>query len=120
MANIQESYPAQTTGLGVAAKIAVQGNEGTSTKPGYNNVVLSVGGTNGAETFQLNPQIQDASGATYDPSTDTVFALTSVASSSPGALTLTSVAASVNGDAVYAGTITGGELQCSNGTNCLQ
>jgi len=108
MANIQESYPAQTTGLGVAAKIAVQGNLGTSTKPGYNNVTLSVGGTNGQTTFQLNPQIQDASGAAYDPSTDTVFAITSVANSSPGSLTLTSVAASVNGDAVYAGTITSG------------
>jgi len=108
MANIQESYPAQTTGLGVAAKIAVQGNLGTSTKPGYNNVTLSVGGTNGQTTFQLNPQIQDASGAAYDPSTDTVFAITSVANSSPGALTLTSVAASVNGDAVYSGTITSG------------
>lgn len=108
MANIQESYPTQTTGLGVAAKIAVQGNQGTSTKPGYNNVVLSVGGTNGQTTFQLNPQIQDASGATYDPSADTVFAITSVASPSPGPLTLTSVAASSNGTAVYAGTITGG------------
>jgi len=106
MSNIQESYPTQTTGLGVAAKIAVQGNLGTSTIPGKNNVVLSVGGANGQTSFQLNPQVQDASGAEYNPGT--AFVLTSVGTSSPGALTLSAVAASVNGTAVYTGTITSG------------
>src|SRR5208337_2818557 len=78
----------------------------TSTTPGYNDIVLSLSGTNGQTTFQLNPQIQDVAGNEIDPGTS--FVLTSVASSSPGALTLTSVAASVNGTAAYTGTITGG------------
>jgi hypothetical protein len=99
-------FPSPTTGLGVAAKIVVEGNEGSKTTPGYNNVVLSVSGTNGQTTFQLNPQLQDAAGNEITPGT--AFTLTSVASSSPGTLTLTAVAASVNGDAVYTGTITGG------------
>ena len=46
-----------TTGLGVAAKIAVPGNvqfqSAYSTVPGYNTVVLSLGGSQGPTTFQL-------------------------------------------------------------------
>lgn len=106
MANIQESYPTQTTGLGVAAKISVEGNQDASTTPGYNDVVLSLGGTNGQTTFQLNPQVQDVAGNEIDPGTS--FVLTAVAGSSPGPFTLTAVAASVNGTAVYTGTITSG------------
>jgi len=92
------SYPSPTTGLGVAAKIAVEGNQGSSTTPGYNDVILSVtGGTYDgvtyAETFQLNPNLEDAAGNEIDPGT--AFVLTSVASSS-------------GNTAVYTGTITGG------------
>ena len=87
------SYPSQTTGLGVAAKIAVAGNGGTSVVPGKNNVTLSVSGTGYATTFQLNPDIQDVSGAPYEAGT--VFTLSAVANSS-------------GGTAVYTGTITGG------------
>lgn len=98
--------PSPTTGLGVAAKIAVQGNQGTSTVLGKNNVVLSVSGANGQTTFQLNPQLEDVAGNQITPGT--AFTLTAVAASSPGPLTLTAVAASVNNAAVYTGTITGG------------
>lgn len=96
MANVQESYPPQTTGLGVAAKIAVLGNlAGGTTVPGYNDVWLSVTGAtyNGVtypETFQLNPQLQDAAG--NEVTFGTVFVLSSVASSS-------------GNTAVYTGTI---------------
>ncbi len=90
MSNIQESYPTQTTGLGVAAKIGVAGNNGTSETPGYNTVTLSVSATGHAATFQLNPQLQDVSGAEITPGTS--FAITSVASSS-------------GNTAVYTGTI---------------
>lgn len=100
------SYPNPTTGLGVAALITVQGNEGTKTTPGYNNVVLSVSGTNGATTFQLNPQLKDAAG--NEVNLGTAYTLTSVAGGSPGPLTLTAVATSANGVAAYTGTITGG------------
>jgi hypothetical protein len=55
------SYPSPTTGLGVAAKILVAGTENSGdTTPGYNDVVLSLSGDNGAESFQLDPQIVDA------------------------------------------------------------
>lgn len=101
------TYPSPTTGLGVAAKISVQGNQGTGTKPGYNQVTLSVSGANGPTSFQLNPQIEDAAGNIVDLS-PTALTLSAVASSSPGPLTLTAVAASSNGVAVYTGTITGG------------
>lgn len=93
------TYPAQTTGLGVAAKISVLGNlSGGSAKPGYNNVYLSLTGAtyNGVtypETFQLNPQLQDASGNEITPGT---------------AFVLTSVDAASGNTAVYHGTITGG------------
>jgi hypothetical protein len=106
MANIQESFPTQTTGLGVATQIIVEGNERTKTTPGYNNVHISLSGANGPTTFQLNPQVADVSGAPV--AIGTVFTLTAVAAPAPGPLTLTSVAASVNGQAVYTGTITGG------------
>ena len=106
MANVQESYPTQTTGLGVAAKIVVEGNLDTDTVPGYYDVVLSLSGTNGQTTFQLNPQITDVAGNPVG--TGIVFTLTAVAGGSPGPLTLTAVAAAVGGVAVYTGTITGG------------
>lgn len=105
------SFPAQTTGLGVAANIVVAGNvpETPTNKakvPGYNNVFLSLSGTDGPTTFQLNPDIVDASGATVNPGT--AYALSAVAASSPGVLTLSAAAAAVNGETVYTGTITGG------------
>jgi hypothetical protein len=110
MANVQESYPTQTTGLGVAAQIIVTGNEDAhpdDTTPGYNTVVLSLSGANGyPTTFQLNSVIADVSGAPVD--TGTALTLTSVAASAPGSLTLSAVAASASGVAVYTGTITGG------------
>jgi len=87
-----------TTGLGVAAKIAVAGNQVSSTVPGKNVVILSVSGAtyNGvtyASTFQLSPDIQDASGAHY--TAGTAFVLSAAATSS-------------GNTAVYTGTITGG------------
>jgi hypothetical protein len=99
-------YPSPTTGLAVAAKIVVEGNQGSNTTPGYNDVVLSVSGANGPSTFQLNPNLEDAAGNEITPGT--AFTLTAVAGGSPGPLTLTAVAASANGVAVYTGTITGG------------
>ena len=118
--------PSQTSGLGVAAKIGVAGNQGTSQVPGKNNVILSVSGATYnsvtyASTFQLNPQIQDVSGASITPGT--AFTLSAAANASGGtttytgtitgagtALTLSAVAASSStaGTAVYTGTITGG------------
>lgn len=57
-----------TTGLGVAAKIAVPGNvqfqSAYSTVPGYNTVVLSLGGSKGPTTFQLVPVLEDVAGST--------------------------------------------------------
>lgn len=103
------SFPAQTTGLGVAAKIAVAGNETPiSTKPGYNQVTLSLSGAHGfPETFQLNPIIEDASGSPITPGT--VFTLTAAGTAAAfSTLTLTAVATSSAGTAVYTGTITGG------------
>ena len=84
----------QTTGLGVAAKIAVPGNETpVSTIPGKNNVTMSLGGTNGPTTFQLNPTIEDVAGNPW--LAGPVFVLSQVASSS-------------GNTAVYTGVITGG------------
>jgi hypothetical protein len=101
---MSQSYPAPTTGLGIAAKIVSAGNVnsviGKGSVPGYNDVVLSLSGANGPTTFQLNPQIQDASGAEIDPGT--VLTLTAVAASSgPGILTVSAVAASSGAEAVY-------------------
>jgi hypothetical protein len=96
MANVQESYPTQTTGLGVAAKISVLGNlAGGTAVPGYNDIWLSVSGAtyNGVtypSTFQLNPQLQDVAG--NEITFGTSFVLSSVASSS-------------GNTAVYTGTI---------------
>lgn len=87
------SFPTPTTGLGVAAKIAVEGNGGSSTVPGLNNVTLSLSGTNYPETFQLNPSLEDAGGNEITPGTQ--FALTAAANAS-------------GGTTVYTGTITGG------------
>lgn len=85
----------QTTGLGVAAKIAVTGtiNPGVTT-PGKNGVILSLSSAGGnSATFQLNPVIEDAAGNVVDLGTS--FVLTAAASSS-------------GATAVYTGTITGG------------
>jgi hypothetical protein len=87
------SYPSQTTGLSVAAKIAVAGNGGTSVVPGKNNVTLSVSATGYASTFQLTPDIQDASGASWLGGT--VFTLSAAGNAS-------------GGSTIYTGTITGG------------
>lgn len=105
------SFPAQTTGLGVAAKILVAGNvpetpTNKATVPGYNDVFLSLSGADGPTTFQLDPKIVDASGNAITPGT--AFTLTAVAASVPGVLTLTAAAVAVNGETVYTGTITGG------------
>lgn len=88
------SYPAQTSGVGVAANIKVQGNETPlSTTPGKNNVTISLSGANSfPETFQLNAEIVDAAGT---PVPGTAFVLTAVANASAGV-------------AAYTGTITGG------------
>lgn len=107
-----------TTGLGVAAKIVVVGNEiPASTKPGYNNVTLSLSGANGfPTTFQLNPNIEDAAGNEITPGT--ALTLSAVAASSPGSFTLSAVAASgAAGTAVYTGTITGGGSNAFEGYN---
>lgn len=82
-----------TTGLGVAAKIAVAGNGGTSTVPGKNNVTLSVSSTGFTNTFQLNPVIQDVAGNSITPGT---------------AFTLSAAANASGGTTAYTGTITGG------------
>lgn len=69
------SYPAATSGVGVAAKIAVQGNETPlSNKPGYNQVTISLSGANGPENFQLDPVIEDAAGNPIVPGTSYVVA----------------------------------------------
>lgn len=85
--------PSPTSGLGVAAKIAVAGNGGSSVVPGYNNVTLSVSGTGHATTFQLTPDIQDAAGNHY--TAGTVFTLSAAGNAS-------------GGSTIYTGTITGG------------
>ncbi len=110
------SIPSQTTGLSVAAKIVVQGNQlPLSSKQGYNNVILSVSGANGfPTTFQLDPNIEDVAGNEYTQGTALV--LTAVAASAPGVFTLTAVAAAANGVAVYTGTITGGGSNAFEGT----
>jgi hypothetical protein len=97
-----------TTGLGVAAQITVPGNQvPISSTQGYNNVTLSLTGANGwPTTFQLNPNLEDAAGGEVTPGT--AYVLTSVATSTIPAFTLTAVAAASGGVAVYTGTITGG------------
>jgi len=107
------SFPAQTTGLGVAAKIAVAGNLSGNTKPGYNNLVLSVSGVNAPSTFQLNPQLEDVAG--NEVTAGTQFTLTAVANSSVAALVLTAAAAG----GVYTGTITGGGSNALAGTTFI-
>src|ERR1700677_1371832 len=101
------SFPAPTTGLGVAARILVAGNQevgvpsGKYEVPGYNNVVLSVSGANGPETFQLNPSVVDVSNTPI--ALGTKYTLASVAASTGGAgiLVASAVAASSDGEAVY-------------------
>jgi hypothetical protein len=89
------SYPAPTTGIGVAAKINVAGNgsapSGKQFVPGYNDVTLSLTGSGGfPETFQLNPEIVDVANTPVDPGT---------------AYVLTAAASSSGNTAVYTGTI---------------
>lgn len=91
-----------TTGLGVAANIIVEGNQGTRLTPGYNTVLLSLSGAGAPTTFQLDPNIVDAGGNEISPGT--AFTLSAVAGSTVGPLTLS--AAAING--AYTGTITGG------------
>jgi hypothetical protein len=101
------SFPAPTTGLGVAARLLVAGNQyigvpaGKTTVPGYNNVVLSLSGANGPETFQLSPSVVDVSNTPV--ALGTKYTLASVAASTGGAgiLTVSAVAASSDGEAVY-------------------
>lgn len=88
------SFPAATSGVGVAAKVIVPGNQTpASTVPGKNNVFLSLTGTVWPTSFQLNPAVVDAAGTPVVGGT---------------ALVLTAVASSGGGVAVYTGTITGG------------
>lgn len=90
------SYPSQTSGLGVAAKISVQGTETPlSSKPGYNQVTLSLSGANGVESFQLNPVIEDAGGNVITPGT--AFVVASVASSAAQFSETLSAAATASG-----------------------
>lgn len=88
------SFPAPTTGIGVAAKINVAGNvtapSGKAFVPGYNDVKLSLSGTVYPTTFQLNPEIVDVANTPVE--LGTVYVLASVASSS-------------GNTAVYTGTI---------------
>lgn len=101
------SFPSNTTGLGVAAKVLTTGNVNFgNTKPGKNNVVLSLSGTLYPTTFQLTPEIVDVANNPVAPGTALV--LTAVAADVLAPYTLTAVATSVNGYAVYTGTITGG------------
>ena len=100
------SFPAPTTGIGVAAKVLVAGNDyvgvpsGKQQVPGYNNVVLSLSGANGPTTFQLNPEITDVKGTPI--SAGTAYTLTAVAASSaPGILQVSAVANASDGEAVY-------------------
>ena len=100
------SFPAPTTGVGVAAKILVAGNQiigvpaGTALVPGHNNVVLSLSGLNGLTTFQLDPQVVDVKNNPVTPGTS--YTLSSVAASSgPGILVASAVAASSGNTAVY-------------------
>lgn len=88
------TYPSPTNGAGVAAKILVAGTEnGGNTDPGLNDVVLSLSGSNGATSFQLNPQLVDAGGTPV--ALGTQFVLSAAATAS-------------GGTTVYTGTITGG------------
>jgi hypothetical protein len=85
------TYPSPTSGVGVAAKILVAGTENNGdTTPGYNDVVLSLSGDNGVESFQLNPQVVDVDDTPIELGT---------------AYTLSAVASSSGNTAVYTGTI---------------
>lgn len=96
-----------TTGLGVANNILVADNT-----PGYpNQVVLSLSGNTWPTTYQLQPNIVDASGASI--ALGTAYTLSAVASATPVPYVLTAVAAATaniagSAQAVYTGTITGG------------
>lgn len=104
-----------TTGLGTPGLIAVAGNAGMLVPGGPprinpSDVVLSLTGANGyPTTFQLDPILQDVSGAPI--AVGTSFVLTAAAASTPVAYVLTAVAASSGVSpvtAVYTGTVTSG------------
>ena len=79
-----------TTGLGVAAKIAVAGNVNAGNYvPGYNDVFLSLSGNNGSKTFQLTPIIEDASGNELELGTD--FVLSAAGNASDGSTIYTGI-----------------------------
>lgn len=107
------SFPAATTGVGVAARILLPGNTSASLVPGKARLDLSLSGANGPTTFQLNPEIVDALNNVITPGT--AFTLTAVAGSSTTTLVLS--AAAVNG--VYTGTITGGGSNGLAGTTFI-
>lgn len=110
-----------TTGLGVAAKILVAGNDGKPNTKVPAVVHLSLSGASGyPTTFQLDPSLVDVANTPIAPST-TVLTLSAVAASTPGVITLTAVgvvdpgvltlsaaATASGGTTVYTGTITGG------------
>jgi hypothetical protein len=107
------SFPAQTTGVGVAAKIIVAGNvaapAGKFQVPGYNNLFLSLSGTANPfpTSFQLNPEVVDVKN--NGVSLGTAYTVTAVAAAVPGPLTLSAAAVSVAGAQVLTGTFaTGG------------
>jgi len=80
----------QTTGLGVAAKIAVAGNVNAGNMvPGYNDVILSKSGTVYPETFQLTPILEDASGNELELGTD--FVLSAAGNASDGSTIYTGI-----------------------------
>lgn len=101
-----------TTGLGTPTQIAVAGNAGPGGVPRVHptEVVLSLTGAYGyPTTFQLDPILEDVSGAPIAAGTS--FVLTAAAAETPAAYTLTAVAASSGVSpvtAVYTGTITSG------------
>lgn len=108
-----------TTGLGTPTQLVVAGND--VNVHGSQKVVLSLTSAGWPTTFQLEPLIQDAGG--NELAAGTAFTLTSVASASPGSLTLSAVAAptSTGGvtTAVYTGTITGGGSNALAGATFL-
>ncbi len=95
-------YPLPTSGSGIPARIKIAGTENAGdTTPGYNDIVLSMSGSDGnPETFQLSPIIVDALGVPLALGTQ---------------FTLSAVAASSGGTAVYTGTITGGASNAFEG-----
>jgi hypothetical protein len=95
------SYPAATTGLGVAAKVSVQGTQTPlSSVPGKNKITISLSGANGPENFQLDPILEDAGGNIITPGT--AYVVASVASAAAQFTeTLSAAATASGGTTVY-------------------